>query len=466
MCGFVVVKAKNPISKEFKNKFVNSLVSMSNRGNVKPNILDSDHLLNQKDYSFLFGHVTLPIASLKYNDYVQPVRMVDSYPFVFTGEIFNFKEFGPYKNDTQMMANLFEQGADLYASHSFDGFWSYAGINSADQLIAVNDYLAQKPLYYRTDLNAVASDINSLSLLGPTSVDTLYFSNIKKWGYDMTGNTPYQEIKQLPPGHLYRDGQIERYWNWDLINIKEVKDSKNYNEVKAALMHYLVCATRNRLQGQRDIAILLSGGLDSSIVRYLITKTLGSEQVKSFHVENNEHKYALMIDPECEEIKLETVTDIEAITAHQVPVDLGSVKPQLALAKALKQEGYNVVMTGDGADELFGGYNRAQEYDSQQSDVFCELPYYHNPRLDRIMMSQTIELRTPFLAPKVVKAALSLPLPMIKGKQILKDMFSDMLPEEIIKRKKVPLKTSEIKRDLLNNTQNNIETFLKGTNHE
>ena len=66
------------------------------------------------------------------------------------------------------------------------------------------------------------------------------------------------------------------------------------------------------------------------------------------------------------------------------------------MSLSVKKLGFFNVLTGDGADELFGGYSRAKDYDSQLSDVFCELPFYHLPKLDRTMMRSTVELRAPF----------------------------------------------------------------------
>jgi asparagine synthase (glutamine-hydrolysing) len=75
-----------------------------------------------------------------------------------------------------------------------------------------------------------------------------------------------------------------------------------------------------------------------------------------------------------------------------------------------------------------------------------ELPYYHLPKLDRTMMFSTIELRAPFLSPRVIAYALNLPYEKRNGvKHELKEVFADLLPDDILDRDKHPLKTDAIR---------------------
>jgi asparagine synthase (glutamine-hydrolysing) len=139
-------------------------------------------------------------------------------------------------------------------------------------------------------------------------------------------------------------------------------------------------------------------------------------------------------------------------------IDLASVIPQYYLFKDIKDK---IVLTGDGADELFGGYRRISEYDSQKSDVFQELPFYHLVRIDRMSMHFTIECRNPFLGHDVIKKALSLPYSERTHKKILKDQFRGLIPDEIIDRKKNPLKISKIRENETAYRRELISDYLK-----
>jgi asparagine synthase (glutamine-hydrolysing) len=428
MCGFVAVAGN------YKNILGKAIEKINYRG-----LPGQIRYHSQKDIHI--AHTRLPIVDLSYKG-DQPARIGNHIGFL-VGEAFNFRKFSSKETDTAAMLELFLQKG-IKGFHQIDGFWSFVTIYE-NKLFAANDYLSQKPIYYRTDLKVIASE--PIALLGfkeRNNFDEIFFSNVRKWGYDMTGRTPWANIKQLPPGHYWHDGDIKPYWDWNNVCTTGVKEA-------------VIEATKNRLLGDLPIACLLSGGLDSSIV-YSLCRQLGS-QIQSYHIENEESEFAKLIDPETKVLNLEGLAYSEAIRDHQSPVDLGSVHPQAILGQAVNKTGYRVCLTGDGADELFGGYSRNEKYDSQSSDVFMELPYYHLPKLDRLMMRYTVELRSPFLSSKVVKAALALPYHQRQNKQPLKEAFKNILPEAILKREKKALKTLRIKNGGIKQIEENIKTF-------
>lgn len=374
------------------------------------------------------AHYSLPFVNLDPEAAIQPLPGTNS---LFVGEIFNYEEFG-FESDIDCAWQTFWTKG-LREFNKFDGFWSFVTIVEGS-LFGVTDHLSIKPIYYRTDVEAMASEIDVLTEFGEVTRNELFHSNVMKWGYDPTGGTPWNEIKQLPPGCYIHKGQVHEYWDWNLVPYTDLRKD-------------LINATKLRLGGQRDVAVLLSGGLDSTIIHGIITKILDRD-VTAIHVTNGEKDFAHLVTDDLVEVTLDDIHDMTAMNIHQTPVDLGSVKPQIAMARKLRELGFYAVMTGDGADELFGGYRRAKEYDSQYSDTFCELPYYHLPKLDRTMMNSTIELRSPFLAPAVIRQALEIPYDMRNGeKKVLKQLFSDLVPEAILNRDKHPLKTDAIRKD-------------------
>ena len=436
MCGFIA-------GKDLSRDLSQVIEDMNYRG--LPGY--KGYLRFGKNSEYQFAHYSLPFVNLDPAVCVQPVDIQP--PALFVGEIFNYADFG-YETDIKCAIEEFWQSDNLFENfHNFDGFWSFVTMYDGD-IIAATDYLSQKPVYYRTDMEALASEIAILTKLGDVTVDETFMSNTLKWGYSPDPRTPWNEIKQVPPGHYYHKGSVHRYWDWGKVSCTNL-----YTD--------LLKATELRLGGQREVAVLLSGGLDSTII-YGLLKQLGKD-VTAVHVDNGEKGFAnaaLHLNDTMHYVKLDDVTDSEAVMIHQSPVDLGSVKPQIAMAKKLRELGFYAVLTGDGADELFGGYRRAKEYDSQYSDMFSELPYYHLPKIDRTMMRYTIETRSPFLSPSVCKHAMNTPYSDRMGeKTLLKKTFKDIVPQEILDRDKHPLKTNAIRTDPMTQRKTNDYIWRK-----
>jgi asparagine synthase (glutamine-hydrolysing) len=215
------------------------------------------------------------------------------------------------------------------------------------------------------------------------------------------------------------------------------------------------------------ISLLVSGGLDSSIIAAILETNFKSD-VTWYSIENGESEYVnLLAEKYNKRVNFLKYTMDDSKNReiykywNETPVDLGSVIPQYYLFEAIKENSdHRIVLSGDGADELFGGYNRIHEYDSQKSDIFEELSYYHLPRLDKMSMAHTLELRNPFLNLEIVRFAMHLPIEWRKDKKILKDTFSPLLPDEIVNRPKIPLKNPGIKRDKISYRYSAIDLFL------
>jgi asparagine synthetase B (glutamine-hydrolysing) len=206
---------------------------------------------------------------------------------------------------------------------------------------------------------------------------------------------------------------------------------------------------------------MVSGGLDSAVT-YTLARRHGP--IKTYHVENSELESALEVCPNIDwylPIEGDAVSLDKQLLYMQEPIDLGSLVPQILVSDAIGDSA-RVCLTGDGADELFGGYSRASRYDSQQSDVFRELVCWHLPRLDRVMMRNRIEVRSPFLARRVAEIALALPWsPDRQDKMVLRHLFADDLPEGVAQRHKRALRTREVEMGRTQRSRELVEALMR-----
>lgn len=413
------------------------------------------------------GHVRLPIVGLG-QEHDQPMRRGD-WLIGFVGELLDFREHNPAAEcDAEVLADEWE-AAGPQALTVHDGFWGVIAIHEKMRVLhVVTDYLGQKPMYYRTDRAAAASELDALKAFGPVTLDKVYLSACIKWGYcPDVERTPYNEIKHVLPGEHVILGMGRSF--------RKITDPIQETAMTWSATHMrleIEAAVKRRvLSSDVQTACLVSGGVDSAIVYTLAArhgqpvpyfviseKTDDPEYLKAKSVINGVEMPATM-----RVCRFDDVGIHEAMLIMQEPIDLGSLRPQIALSRAVKER---VCLTGDGADELFGGYQRSQRYDSQYTDTFQELPAWHLPRLDRVMMRERIEVRSPFLARNVVRMALSLPHELRKDKIFLRQLFSDILPPSIAQAPKKALRTSEIEHDRENYSRALVQEFVEVFNAE
>jgi len=423
MCGLIVMLGEGPNRAAIMARGLNA---MGHRG-----------LPGRMDYwlgdNTALGHVRLPIRGLG-PEYDQPFDEGD-WVGIFAGEIFTTTQ----ENDALFALKELQNKGPTFL-HDHDGFWAMALHNKYSGVTAViTDHMSIKPLYYHVSVGIIASELKAIEAMTDNlTINKHFMSSVIKWGYDPSLRTPYNEVLRLKSGYAY------------LFMGKQGLTQGRYFEMKPKVVDLrteIIRAVENRLVSDVPVATLCSGGLDSTIVSLIAArKTEGPMTV--FHIDNGESEYFDLIDwpsnVTISKLELEPTSLEKAMQATEEPVDLGSVLPQYQLGKAVHDAGFKVVLSGDGADELFGGYRRAQEYDSQWSDVFSELIHYHLPRLDKTMMASTVELRSPFLAPNVIQGALALPYDQRTKKQMLKSLFSDIVPKGILDREKKPLKTQAV----------------------
>lgn len=378
-------------------------------------------------------HARLPIVGLG-EEHDQPFR-AGTFTVAWVGEVLDFRDYGSFSCDTELVREMVTRTNFHFFPH--DGFWSICAVRDDGTVVLLCDYLAQKPTYYRTDVVAASSEIDPLVKVAPVLPDKLYLSSCCKWGYcPDTQRTPYAEIKRVLPGELVfvkKNAPAARSIVDPLVPVG-LHTSLIRREVERAV-------ERRITSSDVPVAILLSGGLDSSIV-YSCAKALGAD-LRAYFVrgmsEDTTAPVHQMTEGKYTEVSPLVLKVDVALERMQEPIDLGSLRAQCILSDAVEER---VCLTGDGADELFGGYSRASQYDSQASDVWHELVAWHLPRLDRIMMRNLVEVRSPFLARTVAQAALGLPHAERQDKKVLREIFADDLPPSIARGRKVPLKVA------------------------
>lgn len=420
-------------------------ISISRRASSLSEIQHRGIEMNQVEaHGFYLGHSRLPIQTELGDVFSQPLELKDGGYLLYNGEIFNCPK--KYTSDVEYLLDLFNSeniGDILEEANKWDGFWAIVHVTPNGFMYCFTDPLGKKQLYYN-EKREICSEIRPL--VHESCFDPQFKSCVYKWGYNTDDRTPWSTVKRILPNKLYVfvSGQILKVGPYEYYDWEKYQPKKDLKEL-------IYDAVRTRLITKKyPIGSLVSGGLDSAILASVL-EDIGAK-VNYYSIENNEGRYANLLAQKLGiEIKclLDDYSDSEieeAFRWNETPIDLGSVLPQHRLMSVIPDK---IVLTGDGADELFGGYRRINTYDSQRSDIFEELPFYHLPRLDRASMRYTIELRSPFLSHDIVKYALSLPYNRKQrvNKRILKDLFRNDLPKEILDREKVPLKSEGLRRN-------------------
>ena len=420
MCGFTISKEK------LENR-------IKHRGVVETNVS-----LDQWQVNFN----SLPLCT--YNTNLQQPLDVGSYTLCFNGEIFNYKDLdNKAKSDLEYLRNYikkYNSPEKLYReSKKWDGFWSIALIKNT-RVFFFTDLLGKKQLYYSSE--GISSEIKTFNNVG-----YLHEYNEKKFG---TFNTNFNKVLRALPGVLYvydiRNNLASRLY-YEKFNLK----SENIS-----LYDLIDKSVKDRLENKYDgISLLLSGGLDSNIVLHHALKYTNNIDIIS--IENNEKENVEKIQNDLN-IEINYINDNytendldKAVYYYEHSLDYGSLIPNYILFRNCKN---SLVLTGDGSDELFGGYRRNEKQDTWKYDVFKELPYYHNIRLDRMSMAFTKEARSPLMSYPLLRYASNLNWKERKNKQILRNCYKNILPDYIIDGEKKPLR-------LGNNKQKNMD-LVKG----
>ncbi len=338
------------------------------------------------DNNIGLGHRRLSIIDLSMLGR-QPMPNEDNtLQIVFNGEIYNFQELRNIleknghnfksKTDTEVILHGYEQwGCDCVKK--FDGMFALAIWDKKNQQIFLaRDRLGEKPLYYYFDREKFIFASEIKAILEDKSISRVInkqgLSNYFTFGHSIAPDTIYENIKKLLPGHylIFKDGKIiiEKYWDSLVVSGAEDKGKEFYKQKIKELFENSV---KNRLISDVPLGVFLSGGIDSSSVAAIMAKHKDGP-LKTFSVgfdlpgkEFNELDDARIVadyfKTEHHEIVLkeaDLINAIETLVYHfDEPFGDAAGFPVFFLSKFAKKY-VTVVLTGEGGDEVFGGYRR------------------------------------------------------------------------------------------------------------
>lgn len=434
---------------------------------IRPQVLEMSKRIRHRgpDWSGIFSsskailaHERLAIVDPKSGS--QPLYSPDgNVVLAVNGEIYNHQElrkslpqynFATNSDSEVILALYLEKGVDFI--EELNGIFAFALYDARnDSFLVARDHMGIIPLYYGKDVLGqffVASELKSLE------------------GF-------CTNMDQFPPGHyIYsKEGLTPKKWyerDWESYDA--VKDNHtSIDELRAALE----AAVHRQLMSDVPYGVLLSGGLDSSVVA-AVTKKFAAKRIESGDKEDawypQLHSFAVglkgapdllaakkaaehigTIHHEVNFTIQEGLDAIRDVIYHLETYDVTTVRastPMYMLARVIKSMGIKMVLSGEGSDELFGGYlyfhkaPNAKEFHEETVRKLKKLYLYDCLRANKALAAWGVEGRVPFLDKEFIDVAMRLNPEdkMIKDgrmeKWVVRKAFEDYLPESIVWRQK------------------------------
>lgn len=321
----------------------------------------------------------------------QPMSIAkDTLWITFNGEIFNYVELREdlikkghrftSNSDTEVLLHLYQEEGEGCVER-LNGQWAFAIWDTATRkLFLSRDRFGVRPLYYTqsSDTFLFASEIKAL-LAWPAverTIDLAALDQIFTFWVTVPPRTAFKGIKQLPPGHsmIIQDGRIAiyPYWTLDLAPRCSV-NGRSEEALAEELLTLLQDATEIRLRSDVPVGAYLSGGIDSAIITALVGNRVG-DRLRTFSVgfEDNEFDESAYqreassflgtshSDIRCRHMDIAHVFP-DVIWHTEQPVVRTAPAPMYMLSQLVHESGFKVVLTGEGADELLGGYDVFKE---------------------------------------------------------------------------------------------------------
>lgn len=399
------------------------------------------------------GHTRLAIVDVAGGH--QPLQDGEAW-IAFNGEIYNYMDLRRghlsgqrfrTRSDTETVLRLYQEFGPKCVE-LLDGMFAFA-IAWQGELFLARDPLGIKPLYYgkKDEGFHFASEVKALSLVT-------------------------DDIHEFPAGHWFHSKKgWQQYYSLESTIKDGLSEVHNEEDALRVIHDSVQDAVRKRLMSDVPLGVSLSGGLDSSIVSLIASQDTpglhsfvvgveGGEDLEASRLMANtlgtQHHEYIYNEQDMLDVLPEVVYYLESFD----PALVRSAIPNFMLAK-MASEYVKVMLTGEGADELYAGYSYLRRYDSPES-LQKELIYItealHNTNLqrgDRMSMAHGLEARVPFLDVDSVAMALSLPSEWKlqengrQAKSLLRRAFEGLLPDEIVYRPKMKFSKGAGSSDIL-----------------
>ncbi len=385
------------------------------------------------------GNVTMVFNRLAINDTsedgMQPFYRGDKM-LMCNGEIYNHKKFPVNKvskSDCEVLLPVIEHYGFLTAMQKISGEFALC-MTDGEQVLAARDHMGIRPMFFTKYEGGMALASEAKALLA----------------YD-------SPIHVFPPGHIY-DSLNDQFSCWyPCFWGPPFSNASKLGDVRTSLIDAVLARMEN---SDCPVGFLLSGGLDSSLVCAIAAKytkkpirtfsigTSDSPDVKAARVVanhiNSEHTEVLFDIEEGLKCLGDVIWSLESYDTTTVRASV----PMWLLARYIsKTTDIKVLLSGEGSDELFGGYlyfHNAPSHNHFVSENMRRLKLIHQfdgLRADRCISAHGLELRVPFLDKTVIEVGMRLE-PDLKvprdgiEKFVLRESFTDMLPNDILWRQK------------------------------
>lgn len=371
MCAIAgLIDKKNILSENQKREVADGfIVTLSHRGGDGGGILIKDNIV--------MTHNRLAVVDLTKNSN-QPVSD-DGYALSYNGEIYNYKDLGSekLKSDTQFLFKYLKEGFDI---NDLDGMFAYSFVDYNNNLLNLQvDRFGIKPLYYfeNEDYFIWSSEIKAIKTVPGVSFKFNEEALSEYMMFKSIGShqTLIKNVYRVLPGECITVN-IKNLEKNKIQSIKALVGKNVYDKSESDIFNIIEKSVKRCLLSDTAVGVQLSGGIDSSLIALISSKYLPNINTYSIGMENdkwNEFNYSRLISEKInskhKEIlfsKIDLINNFEKVTyLLDEPICHANTVPLYLLAREARKE-VKVLMTGEGIDEILGGYKRYSKLENEQ----------------------------------------------------------------------------------------------------